>query len=800
MACIAAFVAKLAAPRDLHSPYLFTTTSLSAIFSLMKLPLSWIEEWIEVGLEPDELSERLTMAGIEVDRLEQAPLPFSGVVVGEVLETTPHPEADRLTVATVSDGSETVQVVCGATNCRKGLKTPFAKVGARLTDAEGNVTKIKKGKLRGVESFGMLCAEEELQLGCSEGIAELPSDAPVGVDLTELYGDWILEVSLTPNLGHCSSVRGIVRELSAICERPYKGPSTSLKKGKQSDDLTLEVGEGCPKYSCRVIRGVRVGPSPDWLRLRLERSGIRSINVVVDVTNYVMLELGQPLHAFDLAKIRGGKIVVRNAGEGEALTTLDGAKRTLTPEILAICDGQGPIAVAGVMGGEESEVTEGTNDLLLEAAYFDPAYVRRSAKLLGIGTESHRRFERGVDPNGVLEALDRATALIVELAGGEAEEILDSHPKPFPMRPLTLRCDRTNALLGTEIPEGEIGKLLERLEFEVKGKKGKLEVAVPTYRSDVQAEIDLIEEVARLYGYDQIPTAAPTYAMSDLLDDPVYQFEKRIRTLLLGQGLQELLTPSLVGREEAPGGTPLLNNPSVLRPSLLPTLLATCRHNQAFRLFDLAAFEVGRVYSQQAEEETVGILLAGNTPHHPEEKARPYDFYDLKGIVENLLTALSLSDCSFRVSSDPNFHPGRQAELLQGNQPLGTLGEVHPRRLREAEVEGRVLFAQLDLQALRARAPKSIRAEPLPSQPSSERDWTANLPEDTPVGEWLERIRKVPSRLLRDVKLLDIYRSEKVGAGRKNVTVRMVYRDDTKTLSANQVEADHARIIKEVEG
>ncbi|MGE3954706.1 MAG: phenylalanine--tRNA ligase subunit beta [Parachlamydiales bacterium] len=759
----------------------------------MKLPLSWIKEWIEIDLEPKVLAERLTAAGIEVDSLDPAPLPFSGVVVGEVLEAQPHPEADRLTVATVSDGAETFQVVCGAPNCRKGLKTPFAKVGARVLDREGKEAKIKKGKLRGVESQGMLCALDELGLGQSEGIAELPANSPVGIDLSHLYGDQILEVSLTPNLGHCASVRGLARELSALTERPYKGPSIAPQKGKGSP-VRVETLEGCPRYTCRAIRGVKVGPSPDWLRIRLERSGIRSVSNVVDVTNYVMLELGQPLHAFDLAKLQGG-IVVRPGREGESLTTLDGVKRPLSHDILTISDDRGPVAIAGVMGGEESEVTDATVDLLLESALFEPAFVRRSARQLGIGTESHRRFERGVDPMGVLEALDRATALIVEMAGGVAEAAADTHPKPFPKRKIALRTERVNALLGTTLSEKEIGQLLARLEFEGKG-----QIAVPTYRTDVTAEIDLIEEVARLYGYDNIPRAAPRYTESTLPDDPAYCFERRIRTLLIGQGLQELLTSSLVSKASAPHGTPLLNHPLVLRDTLLPSLLEALHHNQTHRLFDIAAFEVGRIYPNGEEKGAIGVLLAGNTPHHPEEKSRPFDFYDLKGACENLLAALSISDVTFHKSKEPLFHPNRQAHLLQGNALLGTLGEVHPSRLREAGVEGRVLFAQFDRAALQSGVPERVIASPLPTQPSSERDWTATLPEETQVGEWLERIKRVPSRLLKDVKLLDIYRSERVGVGKKNVTVRMVYRDDKKTVSADQVEADHARIIKEVEG
>jgi len=437
------------------------------------------------------MAEILTQNGLEVDSIEVPPRPYAGVVVGEVQAVNPHPNADRLQVATVYDGEKTFQVVCGATNCRAGIKSPFARVGASIGGS-----KLKKGKLRGVDSEGMLCAADELGMGSkSEGILELPGELRTGQDLQEIYGDTLLEISLTPNLGHCFSVLGVARELAAATKTPLKLPEISPLPGGEGQ-LTPPA-EGCPRYAGRVIRGVKVAPSPPWLVRKLEGCGLRSINNIVDITNWVMMELGQPLHPFDMNKIQGAP-KVRLAQHGERLTTLDGIDREVGADTLLICDNNGPIAIGGVMGGANSEVDEETVDLLLEGAHFTPKAIRHASKVTGLKTEASKRFERGVDPNGVARALDRATALILQVSGGELTESFDWGQTNFPPKTVAWRPERVNKLLGTDLSVSEMEELLRRLDFKVAE-----EVGVPTYRFDVGAEIDLVDRRRFGFGRDR---------------------------------------------------------------------------------------------------------------------------------------------------------------------------------------------------------------------------------------------------------------------------------------------------------
>ena len=471
----------------------------------MRVPLSWLKDYVNLELSNKELSDILTLAGLEVDKIEPTPFLFKGVVVAEVKETKPHPNAEKLKVAQVFDGSETLQVVCGDPKCAAGMKVALATIGGVLTDKEGKTFKIKKSKLRNVESFGMLCAEEELGLAeSSDGIMVLNKDAEVGADLTELLGDVIFEISLTPNLGHCMSLFGIARDVAALLDQKVKKLPLHLKSGKERCDVMVDIkdSENCYRYSCRKIRGVKVGPSPEWMQRRLESAGIRSINNIVDVTNYIMLELGQPLHAFDAKKVQGQKISVQSTEEAITFKTLDGEKRKIPPNILMIHDGKGPIAVAGVMGGADSEVDEKTSDIILEAAHFNPSAVRLGSKALGLRSESSARFERGVDFEKVPFALDRAAGLIAELGNGIIDEgKVDIIAKEQKKRKIKVRLSRTNQILGTKLSLNEIESFLKRLEMEVDIEGEMLTVIVPSYRNDIHYEIDLIEEIARIFGY-----------------------------------------------------------------------------------------------------------------------------------------------------------------------------------------------------------------------------------------------------------------------------------------------------------
>jgi phenylalanyl-tRNA synthetase beta chain len=788
----------------------------------MKLPISWLKELTSIPMNTEELADQLTMLGIEVDKIHTNRPSFEGVVVGEVLSTAPHPNADQLQIAQVSDGSATFQVVCGAPNCRPGLKTPFARVGAKLGLSEEKPFKIKRSKIRGIESDGMLCSESELGLSEAHvGIAELSDDCVVGEDLARRYEDEILEISLTPNLGHCASALGIAREIAALAKGSVTLPETKLVEMGPANAITVVVDqpELCPRYGCRIIRDVKVGPSPEWLKERLVKCGLRSINNVVDVTNYVMLERGQPLHAFDEDKLRGHKLVIRLAEAEEELETLDGERRELLDGMLVICDAEKPVAVAGVMGGANSEVTDETTAVVLEAAYFEPRQIMRTSRRLGVQTESSRRFERECDPNGVFEALDRAAALIAHLSGGQvAPGLVEKSEREFAPKRVSLRLSRVNELLGTQLSLGEIEEILARLECPSKAVEGELlEVVVPTYRADLKSEIDLVEEVARLYGYANIPEPAPRFAISRHSHAPLFLFQREVQRRLIGMGLRQTISCDLISPSQLswldedrmvrdrcieivnPGSA----DHSILRPSLLPGLLATMRYNAHRQVRDLALFETGlghqRTGEGYEEHALVALLLTGRRlPLQWSETGEPADFFDLKGIVEMLLEGLSLPKPSFGSSSLANFHPGRQALICVGGLEVGVVGEIHPATLRLAAIQQPLLFAELNLDDLLHQRQRLTSASAPPLYPSSERDWTITLPEGRAVGDVFKAIQAIPSQLLQKVTLLSIYRGDTLNANEKNVTFRFLYRDERKTLSDERVEAEHRRMIERV--
>ncbi len=788
----------------------------------MKIPLSWLKEFLPTKLTPEQISDSLTVIGLEVDAMEPKKLSFQGVVIGEVVEKNPHPSGDKLCVATVSDGTQTYQVVCGAPNCRVGLKTPFAKIGAKIGGS-----RIKKTKLRGVESEGMLCSHEELELpdGTLDGIMELSQELEAGVDLATLYGDLIFEIALTPNLAHCASVRGVARELSAVTQESLHHPKYArVEKSKEKIEahtsVTMENKAACPRYACKVITGVKVAPSPSWLKERVESCNMRSVNNVVDITNLVLLEFGQPLHAFDFDTLAEKRIVVRNARKGEKLTTLDGNEHYPTDEMLMICDAQGPVAVAGVMGTEHTEVTENTTSILLESAYFEPSQVRAASRHLGIQTEASYRFERGTDPNGVLEALERATTWICEIANGTAlHGVLDVKEKEFPTSMVSCRVSRVNQILGTQLASSEIETIFERLGLRVlSGKQDLIEVEIPTYRHDIHHEIELVEEVARLYGFDNIhKRERATFRTGTLPHSPAYLFEKEIRTRLIAEGLQELLTCDLISPEAAdlvlPDCMPsrsvikLLNphsvHQSVLRPSLLPGLLNVVKTNTHHGIHSILGFEVGRLHFKTKDsytEPTVAslVLTGQKEEQHWENKDNSLDFYDLKGIIENLFKSLKSAPPSFSPTSFKNFHPGRQASVRVGDIEVGIMGEVHPETLKKVDLSHPVYFAELNLEDLHALSQPKVKMTPLPQYPSSTRDWTVTVSDDVAVGALLDKIKALPSKKLESVLLLDVYRSETLGSDRKNVTIRFIYRDQGKTLSVEAVENEHSRIIQKL--
>ncbi len=791
----------------------------------MKVPLNWLKDYISIEEQPFQIAKLLTMAGLEVDAVETIALGFDKVVVAEVLKVAKHPDADKLQLATVWDGTQTHEVVCGAPNCREGIKTALALVGATLPDDDGKTFKVKKSKIRGIESFGMLCSEKELRISdIHEGIIEFSQQIAVGASVSDMYGDTIFEISLTPNLAHCFGVLGVARELSALTNTPLRYPRITLEESEQRiNDLckvTVENKEKCPRYLARVVSNLQIGPSPDWLQKRLQGAGVRPINNVVDVTNYVMLELGHPLHAFDYQKLSGHEIIVRTAHEGEKFKTLDGKERSLKAEDLLICDAKKPIAIAGVMGGENTEVGAHTHTVLLESAYFTPSGIRRTSKHLGLSTDASKRFERGSDPNGAFFALDRATMLLQQLANGTiAEGSIDTSEKVFKPLILELRLSRVQKILGISLSASEVENVFHRLDWETSyDGQNTFTITVPTYRTDVSQEIDLIEEVARIYGYDNIKSEPPRYSTSTLNHSPLYLLEKEIRQRLIQRGLQEFLTcdligPTLLGLVQDSSMPPEafihVKNPtsieqSMLRTSLLPNLLEVAKYNFDRQNTDLAGFELGRVYfkslEQYKEQPVVGIVLMGkSSPVYWGEKVPGVDFYTIKGIVEIFLREMGITGIDYRPREIANLHPGRQASLFVGDLEVGSIGEVHPDLLKRLDLPQRVYFAEINLQDLQEVRPKEHKTKELPIYPGSDRDWTITLDDRLPMQKVNLLIKGAQSALLEKFYLIDIYRNDKLGPHGINATFRFCYRDRKKTVSQEDVDGEHSRILVKVQ-
>jgi len=789
----------------------------------MLVPLSWLKEYLDLSINAEKIAEVLTFAGLEVDRIEKSSLGFTGVIVAKVLKTAPHPEAERLKIATVTDGTNQYQIVCGAPNCRENLITALAKVGAQLTDNDGQNFKIKKSKLRGVESEGMLCSEQELGLSNEgSGIIELAQDIPLGVDLFDIFGDTLFDISLTPNLGHCMSIQGIARELSTLLNIGLKSSKPLVSENLTSPiheiiQVSIDSPDACLHYSCRYIENIEIKPSPLWLQKRLEACGISSINNVVDVTNYILLEYGQPLHAFDFDKIQGGELIITEFAEESSLTTLDGIKRKLPKGSLVIADKEKVLAIAGIMGGASSAITENTTRVLLESAYFHPSSIRKTSKALNLRTDASSRFEKTIDPLNVNLALDRAIALIQELAGGQiAIGKIDEITHPYTPLKLHCRLSKINSLLGSSLSFNEVEGLLHRLKFPLipHSAEESFTLTIPSYRNDIRAEIDLVEEVARVYGYQYITPKEVKSVHSLIPHSNLYLMEKKLRQRLIAQGLQEVLNCDLISPklatlaiEHIAFDDPLIHvlqpssvDQSILRPSMLPGLLQTLKHNIDHQIHSLAVFEIGVIHYRQDnhfyEKPMVGILLTGNyESHFWETNPRKADFFDLKGILESVFAGLNLSKISYTPSSLQGFHPTRQATITSGHKTLGTIGEIHPNLASKMDLKEKIYFAEFSFSELIEPTSHFVAMESLPIYPGSDRDWTATFKEETPYIVILDALKSISSRLVKDISLVNLYRSETLGPDKKNLSLRFIYRDDQKTLSLDMVEKEHARIL-----
>ena len=786
----------------------------------MNVTLNWLKNYIDFEFSASELADRLTMLGIEVESIKQPGTELEGVVVGSVSSIKPHPNADKLVLCQVDIGeTEELQIVCGAPNVREGMHAPVATIGATLPIG----LTIKRAKLRGETSQGMLCSEKELALSeDAAGLMELSTDIPVGTPLSTALGldDTVFELEITPNRPDCLSLIGVAREIRAETGNPLKLPQVDFNEDETDvravTSVTIEAPDLCPRYAARVIRGVKIGQSPAWLQQRLESVGIGVINNIVDITNFVLMEYGQPLHAFDYHKLSENRIVVRRAIAGEKLTTLDEIERELTADMLVIADAEKPVALAGVMGGYDSEITEATCDVLLESAYFNPSSIRATAKALGMSTEASYRFERGADPGIVLDALDRAAELITELAGGTiCKGIVDVYPGEQPLTEIQLRPERVNFVLGTEIEAATMEEILERLGFVVETSGSTYRVTVPTFRSDITREIDLIEEIARVYGYDNIPTTLPKGDIPVPAPDPIVEVRRRIKQFLLASGMMEALNysfsdPSSFDKIRLDADNPLRNalplqNPlspemSVLRTTLLPGLLDNAQRNRNHQIDAIALFEIGSVFirsGEQQEPERVSGVLAGQVGDgvYSNPYRRP-DFYDIKGLVEGILEVCGISDYTLQKTDVPTFHPGRNAAVLLGDRHIGIFGEAHPEVIENYDLPYKAYLFDLNLEALTDAAIFAKRFEPISVYPKVERDLAIVVDKTLLSDMPTELIYKTGGELIESVRLFDVYEGEQVPEGKKSLAYAIVYHSAAETLTDKAVNTLHDKIVK----
>lgn len=792
----------------------------------MIISLNWLKEYVDFSVSPEELADRLTMSGLEVESIEYAGKALESVVVAEILDMGGHPDADKLSLCRVSDGENEYPIVCGASNMKTGDKVALARTGTVLPPGpkfpEG-IT-IKKAKIRGQVSEGMLCAENELGLGTeSDGIMILPPGAVPGTRLIDELGinDVLLEIGITPNRPDCLSVVGTAREAAAVLSGAAGYPDTSVKESgvPVGDYISVEIKSpgGCPRYTCRVISGVKIGPSPEWMKTRLESSGIRSINNVVDVTNYVLLELGQPLHAFDYDLVRGKKIVVRQAEDGETITTLDGAERKLSADDLLICDGERPVALAGVMGGAYTEVTGGTTSILLESAYFSPDTVRKTSRKTGLKSESSYRFERGVDPEGVVKALDRAAALIAGLAGGEvAAGRIDEYPVKIEPAVVSVTASRINAILGTDISEEEIISIQKRLGLELLSPdNGVLTFRVPTYRVDLTREIDIVEETARLYGYNNVPVTLPAVAMKTELPGGVRTVQSKFKEVFTANGFYEAINYSfedeeLLGLFSPEKALPILNpiskDGAVMRTSLTAGLVKNVLLNLSRQENDVRIFETGKIYipssGDKLPKETNKLAAAATGRKQPELWDREeFDFFDLKAVLEKALGALHARDCvTFRAAPGIEFlHPGKSAEIVMDGEVVGYAGEIHPGLRERFGLTKRVYVAEIDLDdAARLTAGKKGEFRPLPKFPSVRRDIALVVDEGVSAGSIIDEIRSMGSGLIEDARIFDVFTGGAVQEGKKSVAVSLHLRASDKTLTEEEINRIQDKALKKL--
>ncbi len=788
----------------------------------MKATFDWLKEYVDLDIDPKDLAESLTMRGIEVEGLSRKYDQLDSIIVGKIVEVTPHPHAERLLLCKVYTGGDTYPVVCGAKNVAVGNMVPLATPGTILP----NRTKIEEASIRGVESWGMLCSEQELGLGDDgSGIMILPSHAKSGDSIVSALDidDYIFEFSITPNRPDCLSIIGIAREAAAILDKSVKYPAVSFEESSTNiEDLASVIVDDnrlCPRYSARLLSNVTIKPSPFWMRDRLLSVGIRPINNVVDVTNYVLMEYGQPLHAFDLERLAQNRILVRKAKDGEILNTLDGQERILTGDMLVIADASRPVALAGIMGGLDSEIKDDTSTVLIESAYFDPVCIRRTSRMLGLRTESSNRFEKGVDPEGVILALNRAAQLMAEVSGGEiARGKIDVYPRPFPKREVTLRVDWANKVLDTALGADDIRRHLAKIEILCKGSDGdQLTFIAPPHRPDLTEEIDLIEEVARLHGYDNILVASPNAPMTAPKKDGFHQLTACIKDLLIGSGYQEVITYSFISKRSldnlrlpsddfrtryASIRNPLSEEQSVMRTTLLPGLLETMRYNIYHDNYDLKIFELGKVFIDQGvdilpQEISMlsGLITGLRQSFSWYSSMNKVDFFDVKGHVEVLTEKLGMKGVRFvRKDCPPFLQKNAFCQIVVNEEAIGVVGEVEPDVLAAYDLDKPAFVFDLNVDPMAKDFSTERVYRPLPKYPAVARDLALVVDEDFEYGDILETIQSLQMRYVEDVQIFDIYKGKQIGSGKKGLTLRITYRSADGTLEDRQVNELHEEI------
>ncbi|PKQ28409.1 MAG: phenylalanine--tRNA ligase subunit beta [Candidatus Anoxymicrobium japonicum] len=791
----------------------------------MRVSLEWLKEYVDISMTAQELADALSMSGTAVDRVLTLDGGVTGVVVARVVEVKPHQNADNLRIAVVDDGTSVREIVCGAPNLEAGMMSPFAREGAMLPAV--STKPLRKARIRGVESDGMLLSAVELGISDERaGILELPPDTPLGVDLSDILPleDVVLDLEITPNRPDCMSMTGVAREVSALTgapiHMPVAGPREKVSKAGEFATIIVEDTEGCPRYTAMAVTGVTIGPSPAWMQRRLMAAGVRPISNVVDVTNYVLLETGQPLHVFDLDLLSGKSIVVRRARPSEIMRTLDGVDRSLDDRSLVIADADKPVALAGIMGGEGSHVTDHSTNLLIESAHFDSTSILLTSRRLGIRTEASARFERGVDPSGTSFAAMRASRLIVELSGGRlAEGEIDVYPAPVPPRKIFLRPGRVNSVLGTDIAASEMTKILKSLGAGVE--KGEaLSVTVPTYRRDLEREIDLIEEIARVCGYDRIRESLPVGGGVKAGPTREQSLFSTLVDTLVAQGLSQVVTysfmnPGDLDSLEIPKSderrrvvallNPLAETGEVMRTTLVPGLLRVAAGNINRGKRDLSLFETGRAFIARGKDElpreieSIALLLCGSADEAGwSRENRAFDFFDLKGVIENLGLSLAVEKLEFDTGREPFLAAGRAASVMIDGNVAGYIGQLHPRVAAAYDIDGEFYIGEI-LTEIFVESGMSRVYNPVGRYPGVKVDIAVVVEENLGARVVEESIRESGGTLLESVRLFDVYRGPQVAGGKKSLAYALEFGSSSGTLTDEQAHAELKEIIAGLE-